>query len=199
MRTIGLLGGSFNPAHAGHRHISLQALKRLGLDEIWWLVSPQNPLKSSSELADYAVRLAHARVLAAHPHIRVLDIEARLGLTYSIDTLRALQARHPRVQFVWLMGADNLAHFHRWRAWRAIAAGVPIAILDRAPYGLKALHGKFALARRATRVFSRTALLQHACGVGWMYLSIPRHPLSATFLRKTLGRKAFLRHNPPIR
>ncbi|MFM9889113.1 MAG: nicotinate (nicotinamide) nucleotide adenylyltransferase [Rickettsiales bacterium] len=195
MRRIGLLGGSFNPAHAGHLHISLEAMKRLGLDEIWWLVSPQNPLKSSAELGDYALRLAHAHSLAKHPRIHVLDLEARHGLRYSIDTLRFLQAHHPRTQFVWLMGADNLTNFHRWRDWRAIAARVPIAVLDRAPYGLKALHGKFALSHRRARLLQRNMAGVAMQAVGWMYLSIPRHPLSATFLRKTLGAKAFLGHN----
>jgi nicotinate-nucleotide adenylyltransferase len=189
-----LLGGSFNPAHAGHLHISLEALKRLKLDEIWWLVSPQNPLKKSSELADYAARLNSAKAIAQHPRIRVLDIEARRGLHYTIDSLRFLQQRTGN-QFVWLMGADNLAHFHRWRAWREIAARVPIAILDRAPYGLKALHGRFALRFAARRISAQAAgLLADFRAPAWVYLTIPRHPLSATWLRKTLGSRAFIGH-----
>lgn len=193
-RAIGLLGGSFNPAHEGHLHISLEALRRLKLDEIWWLVSPSNPLKSKSELADYATRLASAKALAQHPRIRVLDIEAKRGLYYTIDTLRFLRARH-RHRFVWLMGADNLAGFHRWRAWRAIAKLVPIAVLDRAPYGLRALHGRFALRFASQRYRgSRAALLPLADAPAWAYLTIPRHPLSATHLRKAFGSRAFLRH-----
>ncbi len=196
MRRIGLLGGSFNPAHAGHLHISLAAFARLRLDEIWWLVSPQNPLKHARDLAEYDTRLALARAMATHPRIRVLAVEAEHRLHYTIDTVRFLQARHRRCHFVWLMGADNLAGFHRWRAWQAIAARLPIAVLDRAPYGLRALHGRFA-----TR-FARARLSGGACrllaGLAapcWAYLNIPRHPLSATYLRKTLGKNAFLRHN----
>ncbi len=195
-RRIGLLGGSFNPAHLGHLHISLEALKRLKLDEIWWLVSPQNPLKKAGDLADYATRFQHAAALADHPRIRVLDLEAKHGLYYTIDSLRFLQARHPRHRFVWLMGADNLAGFHRWREWREIAANVPIAVLDRAPYGLRALAGRFARSFAAFRLNARDAAgiatAQTPC---WSYISIPRHPLSATYLRKTLGKKAFIGHN----
>ncbi|MDX2095044.1 MAG: nicotinate-nucleotide adenylyltransferase [Alphaproteobacteria bacterium] len=194
-RHIGLLGGSFNPAHAGHLHISLEAIKRLRLDEIWWLVSPQNPLKQAGDLADYALRLKTARGVARHPRIRVLDLEQQRGLRYTIDTVRYLTAHHPRTRFVWLMGADNLAGFHRWRAWRAIAQALPIAILDRAPYGLRALHARFATRFARTRIHSRhAALLRGLPTPCWAYLTIPRHPLSASHLRKTLGKNAFFRH-----
>lgn len=197
-RRIGLLGGSFNPAHAGHVHISLEALKRLNLDEIWWLVSPQNPLKQASDLAAYSARLASARGTASHPRIRVLDVEARHGLFYTIDSIRFLQAQHPQHRFVWLMGADNLAGFHRWKSWREIAARVPIAILDRAPYGLRALHGRFALAYAKHRLNAALAVhLAASSAPRWVYLSIPRHPLSASYLRKTLGKNAFLGHTAP--
>ena len=197
-RRIGLLGGSFNPAHAGHLHISLEALKRLKLDEVWWLVSPQNPLKKASDLAAYDVRFQTAQALAQHPRIRVCDIEATHGLHYTIATIRFLQAHHHNHQFVWLMGADNLAQFHRWRNWREIARRVPIAILDRAPFGLKALHARFAILYAKQRVnSSRAAQLADAGAPRWAYLTIPRHPLSATHLRKTLGKDAFLRHNEP--
>jgi nicotinate-nucleotide adenylyltransferase len=195
-RRIGLLGGSFNPAHAGHLHISLEALKRLKLDEVWWLVSPQNPLKKASDLAAYDLRFQTAQALAQHPRIRVCDIEAKHGLHYTIATIRFLQAHHRDHQFVWLMGADNLAQFHRWRNWREIAARVPIAILDRAPFGLKALHARFASCYAKQRLNSRAAAqLADASAPRWAYLTIPRHPLSATALRKTLGKDAFLRHN----
>jgi nicotinate-nucleotide adenylyltransferase len=197
MRNIGLLGGSFNPAHAGHLHISLEALKRLDLDEIWWLVSPKNPLKNAHDLADYATRLSYAQMLTRHhPRIRVLDIEAQHALHYTIDTIRFLQARHRHHRFVWLMGADNLAHFHRWRSWREIAARVPIAILDRAPYGLRALHARFAVMLHKYRYqTSQARMLATAATPRWAYLTIPRHPLSATALRKTLGKRAFFGHN----
>lgn len=197
-RRIGLLGGSFNPAHAGHRHISCEALKRLQLDEIWWLVSPQNPLKRSSDMAAYDTRLSYASALAAHPRIRVLDIEAREGLHYTIDTLQFLRRRYPRHQFVWLMGADNLAGFHRWKAWRRIAGLLPIAVLDRAPYALRALHGPFASRYRAARLPAAHAESLAGSPVpAWGYITLPRHPLSSTHLRKTLGKNAFLRHTPP--
>lgn len=191
-----MLGGSFNPAHAGHLHISLEAMKRLGLDEIWWLVSPRNPLKRADELADYRTRLNFARNLAAGHKIRVLDIEARHGLHYSIDTIRHVRRQFPRTQFVWLMGADNLAGFHRWRAWRAIASCVPIAVLDRAPYALRALRGRFAQQFHMNRLPPSAATTLAAKPLpAWVYLSIPRHPLSATWLRKKLGSAAFVVHN----
>lgn len=196
MRRIGLLGGSFNPAHEGHLHISLEAMKRLKLDEIWWLVSPQNPLKKAGDLADYGKRFASAQYAAQHKRIRVLDVEAKHGLYYTIDTLKFLQARHRNCRFVWLMGADNLAGFHRWRAWREIARRVPMAVLDRAPYGLRALHAKCAITFAGARLgTSQARLIAGLLAPRWAYLTIPRHPLSATYLRKTLGKGAFLRHS----
>jgi nicotinate-nucleotide adenylyltransferase len=195
MRRIGLLGGSFNPAHEGHYHISLEALKRLKLDAVWWLVSPQNPLKQASELADYKLRFQSAVAIATHPRIHVLQLEAMHGLRYSIDTIEFLQSHHRHCQFIWLMGADNLLGFHRWRRWRDIANRLPIAVLDRAPYGLRALHGKFAQRYAKARLSSAAASqLGTTAKVGWCYLTISRHPLSATFLRKTLGKAAYLRH-----
>lgn len=193
---IGLLGGSFNPAHAGHLHISLEAIKRLGLDEVWWLVSPRNPLKKADDLADYQTRLDFARTLVAHSKIRILDIEAKQKLYYSIDTVRYLTRHYPHTHFVWLMGADNLAGFHRWRAWQELAARIPIAILDRAPYAQRALHGRFAQQFRMNRLPASAAhRLAENPLPSWVYLSIPRHPLSATSLRKKLGSAAFVVHN----
>ena len=193
-RRIGLLGGSFNPAHEGHAHISREAIKRLKLDEVWWLVSPQNPLKSKQDLAPYAARLASAKALAHHPRIRVLDLEAVHGLYYTIDTLRYLIARHPRTRFVWLMGADNLAHFHRWKSYKRLANLVSIGVLDRTPYAFSGLHGRFALWRRDRRLPAAAVRLLPQRVAHWCYITIPRHTLSATYLRKTLGDKAFLRH-----
>lgn len=193
---IGLLGGSFNPAHAGHLHISLEALKRLGLDEVWWLVSPQNPLKTSTDMEEYETRLEKAQTMVTHARIHVLDIEQQAGLFYTVDTIAYLQQLFPHTQFVWLMGADNLSSFHRWRAWHEIAARVPIAVLDRAPYGLRALHQPFARLFARARLNERDArALASTPAPAWVYLSIPRHPLSATYLRKTLGKAAFNRHN----
>ena len=133
-RRVGLLGGSFNPAHRGHRAISLAALKALRLDEVWWLVSPGNPLKPAAGMAPLSVRLASARRTARHAPIRATDIEARLGTRYTVDTLRTLTRRYPRTRFIWLMGADNLQQFDRWRQWRTIARSMPIAVIARPGY-----------------------------------------------------------------
>ena len=130
----GLLGGSFNPAHAGHRRISLFALSALGLDEVWWLVSPGNPLKARKDMAPLAARLASARAMSRGAPIRATAIERELGTRFTVDTLRALLRRYPRRRFVWLMGADNLAQFHRWRRWRDIARTMPIAVIARPGY-----------------------------------------------------------------
>jgi nicotinate-nucleotide adenylyltransferase len=139
MTRTGLLGGSFNPAHNGHRHISLAALDALGLDEIWWLVSPGNPLKAKKGMAPLRARLASARRAARGARIRVTAIERQLGTIYTADTLAALVRRYPKRRFIWLMGADNLAQFHRWRDWRKIAALVPIAVATRPGYDARAL------------------------------------------------------------
>ena len=139
LRRIGLLGGSFNPAHRGHRRITLDAIAALGLDEVWWLVSPGNPLKPAGGMAPLVARLGSARAAARRAPIRATDIEARLGTRYTIDTLRALRRRHPRRRFIWLMGADNLAQFHRWRDWRGIARTMPIAVVARPSYNEGAL------------------------------------------------------------
>ena len=135
----GLLGGSFNPAHRGHRAITLAAMRALGLDEVWWLVSPGNPLKPAKGMAPLAARRATARRHARRAPIRVSDIEARLGTRYTVDTLRAIVRRYPKRRFVWLMGADNLAQFDRWRDWRGIARTVPIAVIARPGYDAHAL------------------------------------------------------------
>jgi len=134
MKRIGLLGGSFNPAHKGHRAISLHAIRALELDEVWWLVSPGNPLKPAKGMAPLAARLASARRMARHAPIRPTAIEARLGTRYTVDTLRKLVRLYPRKRFVWLMGADNLGQFHQWRDWRTIAREVPIAVIARPGY-----------------------------------------------------------------
>ena len=129
---IGLLGGSFNPAHEGHVYVSEVALKRLGLDYIWWLVSPQNPLKRPAETAPLQQRLARARKVAeTHPRLHVTDIESQMGTRYTVDTVTRLKRRFPRVHFVWLMGSDNLLSFHRWRNWQRLAMTVPIAVVTR--------------------------------------------------------------------
>uniref|UniRef100_UPI0035AF79E5 nicotinate-nucleotide adenylyltransferase n=1 Tax=Novosphingobium sp. TaxID=1874826 RepID=UPI0035AF79E5 len=136
---IGLLGGSFNPAHGGHRRISLFARQALGLDEVWWLVSPGNPLKPKAGMAPLAARFASARRQARRAPIRPTVIERDLGTRYTVDTLRALRRRYPKVRFIWLMGSDNLAQFDQWRDWRGIARAMPIAVIARPGYDGAAL------------------------------------------------------------
>jgi len=152
VKRIGLLGGSFNPAHRGHRKLSLHAIRALGLDEVWWLVSPGNPLKPEAGMAPYAARLASARKMARHAPIRVSDVEARLRTRYTAETLARLPRLYPKHRFVWLMGADNLAQFHQWRDWRRIARQVPIAVIARPGYNARA-HASPAMSwlRRAVR------------------------------------------------
>lgn len=182
---IGLYGGSFNPAHAGHRHVSLMALKRLGLDRIWWIVTPGNPLKDPGELAATAQRVAEARGLASHPRIDVTTFEEDIGARYTVDTLAYLKRRHPGVRFVWIMGADNLAGFHRWRGWRSIAAMMPIAVIDRPGWTLKAMRSRSAAALSAWRIPEEEALaLAGAEPPAWVFLHGPRSHLSSTALRE---------------
>lgn len=133
-KRIGLLGGSFNPAHGGHRRISQFVLRALALDEVWWLVSPGNPLKPRAGMAPLGARVRSAMVQARRAPIRVTAIERELGTRYTVDTLRALKRRYPKREFVWLMGADNLAQFHRWKGWRSIARRMPIAVIARPGY-----------------------------------------------------------------
>jgi nicotinate-nucleotide adenylyltransferase len=131
MALIGLLGGSFNPAHAAHRHISLVALDQLRLDEVWWLVSPLNPLKSAEGMAPLEARLAEAQRVARHPRIRVTALETRLGTRFAVDTVAALQRRYPQHRFVWLAGGDIVAELHRWRRWRRFLRQLPLAVVPR--------------------------------------------------------------------
>ncbi|MBY0303382.1 MULTISPECIES: nicotinate-nucleotide adenylyltransferase [Sphingomonas] len=138
-RRIGLMGGSFNPAHRGHRHIALATIRALALNELWWMVSPGNPLKPARGMAPFAARLASARAMARRAPIRATDIEARLGTRYTADTLRAIVRRYPQHRFVWVMGADNLAQFDRWQRWRDIARTMPIAVVARPGYDGDAL------------------------------------------------------------
>jgi len=133
-RRIGLLGGSFNPAHRAHRSMSLAAARALDLDEVWWLVSPGNPLKPKTGMAPYPARLASARTQARRSTIKASDLEARLGTVHTVDTLGALVRRYPRHRFIWLMGEDTVAQFHRWKDWRGLARTVPIAVMSRPGY-----------------------------------------------------------------
>lgn len=181
---MGLLGGSFNPAHDGHLHISLLALRHLDLDEVWWLVSPQNPLKPVEGMARFEDRLAGAVAIARHPAIRVTDVERRLGTRYTYQTLGALKFCFPRMHFVWVMGADNLAQMSRWRQWTKIYNLMPIAVFDRAPYSFDALAGKAAHAFARFKMPRRFAHnLAEAKPPAWMFFHTRLHPASATVIR----------------
>jgi nicotinate-nucleotide adenylyltransferase len=182
-RRIGLFGGSFNPPHQGHRHASLMALTRLGLDEVWWLVSPQNPLKPEAS-APLKERLAAARRLARHPRLKVTDLETRLGTSYTADTLTALKARYPGVAFVFIMGADNLAGLSRWRRWTQIMETVPLAVIARPGTGYPALATQPAQRYRRFRLPEEAARrLPGAQPPAWVFLHGRLDPTSSTRLR----------------
>jgi nicotinate-nucleotide adenylyltransferase len=182
---IGLLGGTFNPAHAGHRLLSLIALRRLRLDAVWWLVTPGNPLKDARALPPLAERMAQARIVAAHPRIVVTGIEAEIGKRYTYDALAFLLRRAPAVRFVWLMGADNLRQFDRWRRWRDIAARAPIAVIDRPGSSLKAMRSKAGLWLAPRRLPERAAArLATTPPPAFIFLHGPRSGLSSTALRR---------------
>ncbi|NEU12304.1 nicotinate-nucleotide adenylyltransferase [Methylobacterium sp. BTF04] len=181
---IGLYGGSFNPAHLGHRHVSLVALKRLRLDRVWWMVTPGNPLKDRGELASLDARIAAARDVATHPRIAVTDFESHIGVRYTRQSLRYLRARAPSVHFVWIMGADSLATFHRWRGFAEIAATMPIAIIDRPGFTLKAPNARAARFLSRWRIDESDAgLLADLAPPAWVFLHGPRSGLSSTALR----------------
>lgn len=184
---IGLLGGSFNPPHHAHRAISLFAMKRLRLDHVWWLVSPGNPLKANAP-RDLAERISAATKIANHPRIAVSAFEAFAETRYTIETLRALKARCPAAQFVWIMGADNLAQFHRWRDWQGIAAMVPFAVVDRGSQGLRALAAPTALSLGPYRVPERdAATLPDLPPPAWTFLTGMKLTMSSTAMRRPDG------------
>jgi nicotinate-nucleotide adenylyltransferase len=185
---IGLLGGSFNPPHAAHRAISLFALKRLGLDRIWWLVTPGNPLKDVRALPSLDQRIADARKVARHPRIDVSGLEAVIGTRYTVDTIAWLVRRFPQVRFVWIMGADNLRQFHRWENWRGIAARVPLAVVDRGGIGPVALAAPAAYALAGRRIPEADARrLFGAPTPAWTYLHGLKSPISSSGLRARAG------------
>jgi nicotinate-nucleotide adenylyltransferase len=190
MMRIGLLGGSFNPAHEGHRHISLLALKRLRLHEVWWLVSPQNPLKTRAEMASLAARLAAAERVTGDSRIRVTDIERWLGTEYTCDTLAAMTIRFPRSRFVWIMGADNLIQINRWKLWQEIFRTVPVAVFSRPPYSTRALSAKAARYFAASRVPENQAGRLADCRPpAWVFLHIRPNMQSASLIRAGGGWK----------
>ena len=182
---VGLFGGSFNPAHEGHRQISEEALRRLGLDCVWWLVSPQNPLKSARGMAPLAERMASAPHMAAgNRRILVTDLETLLGSAYTADTLKTLIRLLPRVRFVWLMGADNLIQVHHWQDWPQIFNSLPVAVFDRPTYSLGALSGKAAHAFARYRLKERSARrLAEARPPAWVFIRCRLNPQSATEIR----------------
>jgi nicotinate-nucleotide adenylyltransferase len=182
-QTVGLLGGSFDPPHGGHVHISRQALRRFRLDRVWWLVSPGNPLKPKGP-ADLTRRMAACRRLVTHPRIQVSDIEARFGTTYTAQTLTRLLPLYPGVRFVWLMGADNLAEFHRWQDWRGILALVPVGVLARPGEVVRAglspaarSYGRFRLPA------GQSAALVHHQAPAWALVSGPTVDISSSDIR----------------
>jgi nicotinate-nucleotide adenylyltransferase len=181
---IGLLGGSFNPPHEAHLAVSLLALRRLGLDRVWWLVTPGNPLKDTHALSPLADRVSAARRIAAHPRIDVTDLEAAIGTRFTADTISWLTRRFPAVRFVWIMGADNLAQFDRWQNWRAIAEAVPIAVVDRFGASYAATASPAAQALTAARIRERDARsLPDRQPPAWVYLHGLKSPLSSTAIR----------------
>ena len=179
---IGLLGGSFDPAHDGHVHITREAIRRIGLDRVWWLVSPGNPLKARQPAA-MADRMARARaMLGDDPRVVVSDLEARLGTRATIDTVRRLQAIYPGVRFVWLMGADNLVQFHRWKDWRGILARLSVAVMARPGAGLAARLSVTARAYRGAEV-ARAGLLAGHNVPAWCFVNLPLHGASSSAIR----------------
>jgi nicotinate-nucleotide adenylyltransferase len=185
---VGLFGGSFNPAHDGHAHVAETAMRRLGLDRIIWLVSPQNPLKDARDSAPLVERMASARAAAAMAagglSMMVSDVETRIGTQWTIDTLRALTARHPGVRFVWLMGSDNLASFHKWRGWTDIMRMMPMAVIARPGSQLDSRTAPAAARFASARVpAARARLLPALDAPAWTYLTAPLNPRSSTALR----------------
>ncbi len=194
---IGLFGGSFNPPHEGHRVASLLALHRLGLDWLWWLVSPGNPLKDTHLLPPLAARIAAAHRLARHPRIAVSGIEAKIGTRYTYETIAYLTQRCPGVHFVWIMGADNLATFHQWKRWRDIAALVPIAVIDRPGSTCSAIHSPAgAWLSRYRFEESNGRAFAAAKPPALIFLHGPRSSLSSTALRAKADLSAATRLRP---
>lgn len=182
-QVVGLLGGSFDPAHAGHVHITREALKRFSLDRVWWLVTPGNPLKKRGP-APLAARCAAARALMQHPRVEITGIEAQLGTLYTAETVAALQWHYPGVNFVWLMGADNLAAFHRWDRWEEILQRVPVGVLARPGQRLPALTSPAAQTYRAARVRPRAGYgLGRMAAPAWCFVNMPMLGISSTELR----------------
>jgi nicotinate-nucleotide adenylyltransferase len=185
---VGLLGGSFNPPHEGHRHISLTAINRLGLNKLWWVVSPGNPLKDTRGLPSLRERASLAALTASHPAIEITSFEAALPTRYAIDTVRFLRRRFPAVHFVWIMGGDNLARFHLWRDWTGLFTALPILVLDRPDARLGALASPAAKRFAPARIPECDARKLPECAApAWIYMSLPLCGASSTAIRAGLG------------
>ncbi|MFC3220062.1 nicotinate-nucleotide adenylyltransferase [Tianweitania populi] len=181
---VGLFGGSFNPPHAGHALVAEIALRKLRLDQLWWMVTPGNPLKSTRELAPLAERIRLSVKLAEDPRIKVTAFEAAANVRYTADTLALVKARNPGVHFVWIMGADSLASFHRWERWRAIAMTFPIAVIDRPGATLSFLSSVMAKTfAHAREDETDSEVLASRRAPAWTFLHGPRSTLSSTALR----------------
>jgi len=181
---VGLFGGSFNPPHAGHALVAEIALRRLGLDQLWWMVTPGNPLKSRSELASLEDRIAACERLVSDPRIKVTAFEKSLGISYTANTLAKVKAKNPHVRFIWIMGADNLKSFHRWQQWRRIAETFPIAVIDRPGSTLSYLSSTMAQAYSQARIDEDDAgVLWKKNAPAWVFIHGPRSTLSSTALR----------------
>ncbi len=182
-QTVGLLGGSFDPPHGGHVHITKYALKRFDLDRVWWLVSPGNPLKSEGP-APLERRMAAAQQVMLHPSVEVSDIETQLGTRYTAETLKALMKRYRGVRFVWLMGADNLAEFHKWQQWRWIMETVPVGVLARPGDRTEARNSKAAADYRFAQLRGRDSrLLAKTKPPCWCFVNVPMVNMSSTEIR----------------
>ena len=182
-QSVGLLGGSFDPPHHGHVHITTEALKRFGLDRVWWLVTPGNPLKPQGP-APLSQRMQQARAMMQHPRVTVTDIEARLGTRYTAQTLAALRRHYPGVNFVWLMGADNLAQFHKWQDWRKIMMSVPVGVLARPGDRISARMSPAARLFAPYRISGRAShLLARATPPAWCFVNVPMVDMSSSALR----------------
>ena len=181
---VGILGGSFDPAHEGHLEITHAALEFLDLDYIWWLVSPGNPLKNDNEISSFENRFYSAKNMADDPRIIVTDLEQKLGTKYTIDTLEKIIYNHPNHKFIWLMGADNLAQFNQWKDWRKIADTVPFAIFNRPSYSKQSMQSVAATELREFRIDEKDAgLLYKLKPPAWIYYTLSKNPMSSTEIR----------------